>query len=117
MPYREKVIESTLIWDQGDEIWDQTNFLWTDEIIRLKIGGSSGGLKKQWDTWKSFNDQEKKRVIKVILQLKGVDFKQTKAIKNYKVTIEDIKMLMEAFEKSLKERNITIDEIKVKPNE
>ena len=111
MPARWKPIQ--LIWDKNQEIWDLTEGIWSEEIIKLWQGGSRGGVRKQWDTWKKFDKEKQQRVIKVILQLKGIKFTQTKTIKEYKVTIEDIKLLMEAFEESLKEMNVTVEEIQL----
>ena len=45
--------------------------------------------------WTQFDDEKKKRLIKLICKVKGKTYKETKETQNIKVTAEDIKLLAE----------------------
>jgi len=105
-----------LTWDGTEEIWSTTESLWTDDVISIvkKLGGSRGGVRKQFDTWNAWdklNDKNKQKIIKVIVYLKtGVKLESKIDVNKYNITIEDINLLIEEYEKY----KITVENVKVK---
>jgi len=73
-------------WIDYDVIW---NFV--DEIIQYGSTGEESLLKFQ-----QLEDYKKKKIITLILWLKGNKIVQEKQIHNYKVTVNDIEMIKES---------------------
>ena len=46
-------------------------------------------------TWPTWEDEKKKRLIKLICKVKGKTYKETKEIQDIKITAKDIKLLAE----------------------
>lgn len=109
-------VEVDLTWTGTDEVWNETGALWTDDIIqilkRITVGGSRGGLRKKQDTWNAWDkigEKNKKKIVRVIMTLKGVRHIAEQDINEYKVTIEDIKLVLEEYEKF----KVTIENVKI----
>lgn len=101
----------------ANEKWNGTAALWTDDVItviqKLLWGGSRGGVRKQWDTWNAWNklnEKDKKKIVKVIVYLKsGVKLESKIDLNEYKITVEDIDLLVEEYEKY----TMTVENVKV----
>ena len=69
-------------------------YTWDDvALVRAAVGG--GGVMAEDMPWTQFDDEKKKRLIKLICKVKGKTYKETKETQNIKVTAEDIKLLAE----------------------
>ena len=100
-------------WDTTFEDWNNFCFLW-DECVRL-VGGAARIPEEAWDAYKNIKEKNKKKVIKVIVWLRGEKFEEEKPIEDYKITVEDIQMLLEEYKKQNidKKINITVSNINV----
>lgn len=101
----------------ANELWNKTVALWTDDTLRiieyLLWGGSRGGVKKQWDTWKAWDklsEVHRQKIVNVVVYLKtGVKLESKVDINKYVLTIEDINLLKEEYEKYM----ISVENVKV----
>ena len=57
----------------------------------VKAGG--GGVMAEDMPWTQFDDEKKKRLIKLICKVQGKTITEEKEIQDYKITVSDIKML------------------------
>jgi predicted CopG family antitoxin len=78
-------------WGNADFIWNNIDFIWQDVyyiLEKIKKGGNSSSPAS------SLTKKEKEKLIKVILTLNGIDYREQKTIfKTYKVTAKDIEMV------------------------
>ena len=71
-------------------------YTWDDvALVEVAIGKGGGGVMAEDMPWTQFDDEKKKRLIKLICKVKGKTYKETKETQNIKVTAEDIKLLAE----------------------
>ena len=108
-----------VVWDQepplsadGSGTWGTFCHLWDDCI--LLIGGAGIDPQEALKIYQKLDDKKKKKIIKVIVWLKGERFEESKAIEDYKVTVEDIKLVLERNQKineklKLKVSNISME--------
>jgi hypothetical protein len=94
------------------QTWIDIPFKWSDVPVIIEIeeavkrGGSRGGLTKYF----GMDDEKKKKVIQVICKIKGIEYKETKEVKDQiKITAKDIELLIQEFRKYVK--------VEVKENE
>ena len=81
-------------WASADIKWADNSFEWSDVyyIIKSIIRGGGGE-----EGYRKLNPEDKKKFIKVVLTIKGVDYKESKTkFKKYKVTAQDIEMVISA---------------------
>lgn len=104
------------VWGLSGEIWNTTEEFWYGavEVLEEIRGGRSGGYlrRKQdmWNAWDNLSEKNKKKFFKVLVKIKGIEYKDSKEIKNYKVTVKDVKIVMDEYEKI---RNIIIENIEI----
>ena len=68
-------------------------YTWDDvALVKAAIGG--GGDMDEMP-WTKFDDEKKKRLIKLICKVQGKTIKEEKEIQNYKITVSDVKLLAE----------------------
>lgn len=103
---------SHYLWGVLDELWDQTSEYWIIEQI-IGPSGAGGGPDEWFGNYKKLSKDEKRKVIKLILYRNGVKFEQQKEVMvdKYKVTVNDIKGLVEEHLESKKKIQIKIDDI------
>ena len=71
-------------------------YTWDDvALVEAAVGAGGGGVMAEDMPWTQFDDEKKKRLIKLICKVKGKTYKETKETQNIKVTAEDIKLLAE----------------------
>ena len=104
-------------WDSLCETWDSSKVIW-DECIpilkKIKLGGSRGGVRKDkdcWNEWDNLNFKNKQKVFRCICLIKGIKCDQQREIKEFDVTVEDITMLLDEYER--RTFDIEISNIKV----
>tara|TARA_B100000424_G_C22681936_1_gene373454 strand:- start:275 stop:631 length:357 start_codon:yes stop_codon:yes gene_type:complete len=67
-------------------------YTWDDvALVRAAVGG--GGVMAEDMPWTQFDDEKKKRLIKLICKVQGKTITEEKEIQDYKITVSDIKML------------------------
>jgi len=69
--------------------WDDVALV--EEAITVEGGG--GGVMAEDMPWTQFDDDKKKRLIKLICKVQGRTITEEKEVQNYKITVSDIKML------------------------
>ena len=68
-------------------------YTWDDvALVKAAIGG--GGDMDEMP-WTKFDDEKKKRLIKLICKIQGKTYKETKETQDIKITAKDIKLLAE----------------------
>ena len=71
-------------------------YTWDDvALVKEIISRGGGGVMAEDMPWTQFDDEKKKRLIKLICKVKGKTYKETKETQDIKVTAEDIKLLAE----------------------
>jgi hypothetical protein len=74
-----------ITWDQANFTWNNNLFTWEDVQLIKKAAG------EDWNTWEQ---KEKKKLIKLILKVYGntITESKQKEIKQYKIKVKDIKI-------------------------
>ena len=74
-------------------------YTWNDvTLVEEAIGGvgvSGGGVMADDMPWTKWEDDKKEKLIKLICKVKGKTYKQTKQVKDIKITAKDIRLLAE----------------------
>lgn len=72
-------------------------YTWNDVALVEEVVGALGGGGSMVDDmpWTKWEDDKKKRLIKLICKVQGKTYKESKEIKKYKIKISDIKLLAE----------------------
>ena len=103
---------SYFLWSELDQDWDKTEEYW---IIDRIIGpaGDGGDAGDWFRNYQKLSKKEKRKVIRLIMYRNGIKFEQTKEIKidEYKVTVQDIKELVEDFLEQKKRIQIKISDV------
>ena len=80
-----------ITWDNANFTWANNLFTWDEvELVREVISGAI-----EDEAWTKFDDEKKKRLVKLICKVQGKTIKEEKEIQNYKVKVSDIKLLAE----------------------
>ena len=68
-------------------------YTWNDvALVKAALGGGGDMGEMPWTKWE---DNKKKNLVKLICKIQGKTYKETKEIKNIKITAKDIKLLAE----------------------
>ena len=71
-------------------------YTWDDvALVEAAIGVGGGGVMAEDMPWTKWEDDKKKRLIKLICKVQGKTYKETKETKDIKITAKDIKILAE----------------------
>ena len=71
-------------------------YTWNDvALVEAAIGVGGGGVMAEDMPWTKWEDDKKKRLIKLICKVQGKTYKETKETKDIKITAKDIKILAE----------------------
>ena len=89
-------------WGEADFIWNlaptdstKPRYTWNDvKVIEDALGG--GGVMADDMPWTKWGDEDdrKKRVVKLICKVQGKTITEEKEIKEYKITVKDIKLVV-----------------------
>ena len=76
---------SAITWDNANFLWNSNQYTWDDVQLILAAG------EEEWPQW---NEEKKKRFIKLILKVHGDTITESKKreIKQYKIKAKDIKI-------------------------
>ena len=87
-------------WEDADFAWelaptdtDADRYTWDDVVLVEEAVGGGGDMEEM--PWTKWEDEKKKRLIKLICKVQGRTYKETKETKNIKITAKDIKLLAE----------------------
>ena len=86
-------------WEDADFKWNlaptdtgKDRYTWDDvALVKEAVGG--GGVMAEDMPWTQFDDEKKKRLIKLICKVQGKTITEEKEIQEYKITVSDVKML------------------------
>ena len=87
-------------WEDADFSWDNNSYTWDDvqlvEEVVEAIDKGGGGVMEEDMPWIQWEDNKKKRLIKLILKVHGntITESKQKEIKQYKITAKDIKIVV-----------------------
>jgi len=85
----------TLItWGQANFSWNNNSFTW-DDVVLVESALGGGGVMVDDMPWTKWEDDKKEKLVKLICKVKGKTYKQTKQIKDIKITTKDIRLLAE----------------------
>ena len=70
--------------------WDDVALV--EEAIAIVEGGG-GGVMAEDMPWTQFDDEKKKRLIKLICKVQGKTITEEKEIQEYKITVDDVRIL------------------------
>jgi hypothetical protein len=84
-------------WEDADFKWEKapttgTPYTWDDVTLVKEAFGGGDMDEMPWTQWE---DEKKKRLIKLICKVQGRTYRETKETKNIKITAKDIKLLAE----------------------
>ena len=81
-------------WGQANFSWNNNSFTWGDiALVEAALGG--GGVMADDMPWTKWEDDKKEKLVKLICKVKGKTYKQTKQVKDIKITAKDIRLLAE----------------------
>jgi|TARA_R110001583_G_scaffold30090_4_gene104333 hypothetical protein len=87
-------------WEDADFKWElapteggKPRYTWDDVVLVEEALGGGGDMGEM--PWTKWEDDKKKRLIKLICKVQGRTYKETKEIKDIKITTKDIKILAE----------------------
>lgn len=100
-----------ITWEEGDIIWSQTDFTWSEICLLVEIVNYSGGYSSRTRKLRSKDKQTQKKFIKLLCKIKGEEYEETKYFRNdVKVKAEDFKIIERFLEKP--ELSIFINKVK-----
>ena len=83
-----------ITWNEANFNWDNNPHTW-DEVLLVIEAVGGGGVMAEDMPWTKWEDDKKKRLIKLICKVQGKTYKETKETKDIKITAKDIKILAE----------------------
>ena len=92
-------------WDKAQFTWEETQLIWELTVL-------TGGGDFDEEIYK-FDAEKKRKIIKLILKVRGMDGdtiteQKIKEIKQYKITAKDIKIVVDKANIELMAENISI---------
>lgn len=95
------------VWGTTDIKWSNANWLWSECQLVEEIIVSGGVdastliqpwmLEDKWNPYKTPKESEKRnRLIKLICKVKKVEYIEEKEMKDFKITVGDVKLVVKA---------------------
>jgi hypothetical protein len=106
------------IWGTACYKWGEYCILWSDciDVVKEVVetpGGAARPPEEMIEVYERLDTQKKRKVIRLILWLKGNKIIQEKEIKNYKISIEDVELLTKEYKKAKQTIEIKVSDIKI----
>ena len=79
-------------WEDADFLWNSNPYTWDEVELALELAELAAGE----DEWLQWNEEKKKRFIKLVLKVHGETITESKKkkIKQYKIKAKDIKIVV-----------------------
>ena len=81
-------------WKEANFKWNSNPHTWDEVLLVIEAIGGGGEMADDMP-WAQFDDEKKKRLVKLICKVQGKTIKEEKEIQDYKIKISDIKILAE----------------------
>ena len=89
-------------WNNANFAWNNNPYTWEDCALVEELAAALGGHGAA-GVQKVLKDKEKKkRFIKLLCKVKGVEYKEEKEIKNHKIVISDVELVVNEVMSSVK---------------
>ena len=100
------------LWSKSGDLWSNAGFIWgancnSDSIPPipiLQIGNLPGVdastlippwlHEEPWNPYKKLEDKEKKRVIKLLCKIKGINYNEEKTYNDFDIKVKDIQFIV-----------------------
>lgn len=100
------------LWSKTGDLWSNAGFIWganctsgsIPPIPILQIGNPPGVdastlippwlYEEPWNPYKKLEDKEKKRVIKLLCKIKGINYNEEKIYNDFDVKVKDIQFIV-----------------------
>jgi len=80
-----------LKWEDANITWDNANFTWDEAALVAEIVTEvAGGISDHRLIFK--DEKKKKKFIKILCKIEGIEYKETKEIKKRYIRITDIEL-------------------------
>ena len=96
------------IWGITNILWKDANWTWGERQLVSQIVANPPGvdattlihpwLEELWNPYRSEERDKKKRrkLIKLVCKVRGIEYDAQKEIKDFKITIDDVKLVVKA---------------------
>mgnify|MGYP003147266957 CR=1 FL=1 len=74
-------------WNTAPNLSSYPRYTWNDVELIIAAGGDL--INEPWQQW---GDEKKKKLIKLICKVKGVTYKNSKYVNDYKIKVSDVKL-------------------------
>jgi len=88
-------------WENANFKWElaptdptKPRYTWNDVVLVEEALGGGGDMVDNMP-WTKWEDDKKKRLIKLICKVKGTTYKKSKYINDYKIKVSDVKLIAE----------------------
>ena len=88
-------------WEDADFKWNlaptdtsKSRYTW-DDVVLVEEALGGGGVMEDDMPWTKWEDEKKKRLIKLICKVKGRTYKETKEVQEIKISAKDVRLLAE----------------------
>ena len=89
-------------WGDADFAWNLNEYTWNDVCLVVEVGGGGHTPNNPYANYKKLPQEKKEQFITLILRVKGEDeITQKKSKKDYKVTAEDIQLVVDVVLKGI----------------
>ena len=88
-------------WQEGDVVWNQTDFTWSEICLLVEIVIQGGGYSGQFKRLRNKDKHTQKKFIKLLCKIKGEEeCEETKYFRpDVQVKAEDFKLIQKLLEK------------------
>ena len=84
-----------IAWNNANFTWDNNPHTWSEVLLVIEAISGGGGNILEDMPWMKFEDEKKKRLVKLICKVQGKTIIKEKEIQDYKIKVSDIKLLAE----------------------
>ena len=83
---------TAITWDNANFTWDNNPHTWDEVLLVIEAISGGGGNILEDMPWMKFEDEKKKRLVKLICKVQGKTIIKEKEIQDYKIKVSDIKL-------------------------
>ena len=94
-------------WEDADFAWNDNTYKWDDVAIIEEITKADGGL--DHEALEQLEEKKKKRLIHLVMRRNGIKiYDESKVVKNIKVHVDDIEMVIKEVKAQIQAENIHV---------